>query len=143
MVDRIVNPPHMKAPPKLINDPELRGYFNAVDYFLYQIWLRTGGGADFIDESRGAIVVSTSQSSNYTQVNTNERVFVDASGGAVTITLLDADEGVYCDVVKVDATTNKVYAASADNVNGAPQQELRKQFESIECASDDSQWVVI
>lgn len=49
-----VNPPSMKAPVKLINDPELKGYFEGLDYFLYQLWQRTGGGEDLIESGNSS-----------------------------------------------------------------------------------------
>ena len=86
-------------------------------------------------------VVSTAI--DYTQVNINERVFVDASSGDVTVTLLAAATGKYCDVVKEDSSTNSVIIASADNVNGDATQSLLYQYESAECGSSGTEWIVI
>jgi len=45
-----VNPPSMTPPTKLMDDPELSNYFRELSMFLYQLWQRTGGGVDGIEE---------------------------------------------------------------------------------------------
>jgi len=59
MVTRRVNPPHMKAPPKLLNDPALGPYFQSIDLWMYQMWQRTGAGDDFIGDSVKSVVGGT------------------------------------------------------------------------------------
>lgn len=146
MTARKVNPPQQTAPMKLLSDAELGSYFQQLDYFLYQMWQRTGGGDDFIADSSNSIVSLVSISaadSPYTVVNDYERVFVNASSGAVTVVLKGASINRYVDVVKVDSSANVVTLSSTDLINGEPSQTLLYQYESAECASSESEWVVI
>ena len=46
-----VDPFVIRIPLKLINDPELSAYFNYLDRFLHDIWVRTGAGTDSVSES--------------------------------------------------------------------------------------------
>jgi len=46
-----VDPFIVPIPPKLLADPELRDYFNYLNRFLHDLWVRTGGGTDLINES--------------------------------------------------------------------------------------------
>jgi hypothetical protein len=47
-----VNPPTaLKIPAKLLADKELRVYFEQRDFIQYQLWLRTGGGNDAIEDT--------------------------------------------------------------------------------------------
>lgn len=91
----------------------------------------------------GDSVIVTNKSSDYTQVNKSERVYVDATAGQVTITLLGASAGKYCDVIKEDSSSNKVIVSSVENINGQTTQELKYQYESIECGSNGTTWNVL
>ena len=52
MTARQVNPPPQKLPPDLAKrDPELFKYLEDQQFFSFQIWKRTGGGADYTDEA--------------------------------------------------------------------------------------------
>lgn len=147
MANNKVNPPHMKAPLKLLQDPEFRNYFTQLDYFLYQLWQRTGGGDDFIGDSQNQKVVNVSvaySDSPYTQVNDFERIFVNASSGNVSIALKSAaNPDRYVDVIKIDSSANTVTATSSNNINGQTSQVLKYQYESMEAAPNGSEWVVI
>ena len=48
-------PPQQNLPPKILNDPELAPFFLYQQEYLFKLWLRTGGGADFVDNSRERI----------------------------------------------------------------------------------------
>lgn len=43
-------PPQSRMPDKLLNDDELRGYFDALQSDLYRLWVRSGGGTDQVSE---------------------------------------------------------------------------------------------
>ena len=48
-----VNPPkQVVLPPKVANDLQLKKAFDDVYFILFQMWKRTGAGADFIDENQ-------------------------------------------------------------------------------------------
>lgn len=42
----VAPPPQLKIPEAFLKDPEVKNYFQQKDFTLYQLWLRTGGGAD-------------------------------------------------------------------------------------------------
>lgn len=46
----------MKAPAKLLNDPELSRYFQQMDYYLYLLWQKTGGGSDPFEDSVQSVI---------------------------------------------------------------------------------------
>ena len=60
------NLPPTQIPRKLLNDPELRGYFEAQSFAIYQLFQRTGGGEDIISGNQGRI------DQNTTDILTNE-----------------------------------------------------------------------
>jgi hypothetical protein len=47
-----VDPFLVPVPKKLANDPELAPYFNYLNKFLHDLFLRTGGGEDIIDADK-------------------------------------------------------------------------------------------
>ena len=51
-----VNPPsYLKTPAKFKDDASLGGYFEQIEFILYQLWGRTGGQEDFVFEGGEAI----------------------------------------------------------------------------------------
>ena len=56
-----VNPPPVKIPNKLLNDPELRSFFEQLLFSIMQLWVRTGAGTDLIDKATvGNVINNTS-----------------------------------------------------------------------------------
>jgi hypothetical protein len=67
----IVNPPSfVRIPQKLLDDPQLRDYFEARDHIQYQLWLRSGGGDDLTEK----IVSGEQQSSPALTFKLNQRI---------------------------------------------------------------------
>lgn len=50
-MSRVNPPPHRKIPDKLFDDPDLRGYFQDLEFNFFQLWKRTGGGDDAVQEA--------------------------------------------------------------------------------------------
>ncbi len=46
-----VNPAPIRVPKKLLDDPEVSKYFQDLNFFLLQLFQRTGGGTDVIEEN--------------------------------------------------------------------------------------------
>ena len=71
-------------------------------------------------------------------------VYVDATAGAITITLPDVRRfwGFQFNVKKIDASANVVTLSSAVNIDGATTYPLATQYESATVASDGTQWWV-
>jgi len=99
-----------------------------------------------IEAGAAKVVVNvniTTADSPYTVVNDYERVFVNAENGAVTVVFKAISTDQYVDVVKVDSGSSTVTLSSTDLINGETSQILYYQYESAECASSGSEWVVI
>jgi hypothetical protein len=77
---------------------------------------------------------------NTTLTLAHQMVWVDASGGAVTITMPAAADhaGVEWIIEKIDSTTNLVTIAAADTINGDASFDLLAQYESIRPQSNGS-----
>jgi hypothetical protein len=52
-------PPQFKLPKKFLEDPEIRGYFKSLDWFLWQMFNRTGGGNDAIETASANVNLNT------------------------------------------------------------------------------------
>lgn len=99
-----------------------------------------------VDDLQLLVAVSVnidSTDSPYTQVNKCERIYADATGGAITVNLLPVATDIYCDVIKTDSSANTVTVASTDLINGESSQALLYQFESIEMAGNTSGYIVV
>lgn len=72
----------------------------------------------------------------------DEIVYVDASGGAVTITLPDARRfwGFPFTVKKIDASANVVTVSAPVNIDGATTYPIAAQYEVARVVSDGTQW---
>lgn len=72
-----VNPPaNLRTPRQFDNDPEALKYFRDLEFIMFQMWKRTGGGEDMIAES--------SQFSTSNQAALNEINLRLGSGDALT-----------------------------------------------------------
>lgn len=49
-------PPQQNLPAKLLDDPELRPFFLYQQEYLFKLWLRTGGGEDFISNIDNRVI---------------------------------------------------------------------------------------
>lgn len=54
-------PPQIKLPPELAKDAATRTYFQHLDRMLLQLWKRTGGSEDLIDESEQVLTSTGSR----------------------------------------------------------------------------------
>ena len=138
-----VNLPPLKVPPELLTSPEARRFFSDLAFTVYQLYLRTGGGADIIGGNTVTSVAISFTDSPYTQVNKYERIYVNAVDGAVTVNLLPVNTDIYCDVIKTDASANFVTITAAATINGEVSQDLEYQYESAEIAGNTTEYVVI
>lgn len=83
---------------------------------------------------------------DYTVLELDEVIWVDASAGDVTITLFPAAtiQGQEFIVEKIDSTTNKVIVAGdgSETVNGDPSFDLLLQYESVQPRSTGSNYLI-
>src|SRR5439155_7648437 len=88
-----------------------------------------------------------SKSGDYTVLSTDEIVFVNCSGGPVTITLLTAvgRAGKLYTIKKTDSSTNLLTIAttSSQTIDGSTTQTTSDQYTAIEVCSDGTNWGVI
>lgn len=57
-------PPNLRLPKKLAQDRDSREYFEKLQFILFQLWTRTGGGTDLIEESITDNITNVSLTSN-------------------------------------------------------------------------------
>ena len=107
-------------------------------------YLKTqGAGANPMWASAPGGWNTTSQTSNYT-ASDGDIVLVDASSGAVTITLPSPSEGAKVRVKKIDASTNTVTVSpsATETIDGSSSHAISKQYETYEYVSDGTNWFV-
>lgn len=88
--------------------------------------------------------LTATKTSAYTAVNSDYRLLVDTSGGAVTITLpatpLDHKEYI---VQKTTSDGNAVtVAGNGKNINGAANYSLPNQYDSVFLYYSGTEWLV-
>lgn len=69
-------------------------------------------------------------------------ILVDATAGAVTVTLAFAAAGDSIVVKKIDASANVVTIAAqtGETINGAPSVNMTVQYEALNCLTDSIEW---
>ncbi|KKM73619.1 hypothetical protein LCGC14_1408650 [marine sediment metagenome] len=84
----------------------------------------------------------TSKTGDYTATDGDRLILVDASSGAVTITLpaVTSIGGREHTVKKIDTSTNQVTVTSTSNIDGVPNQILDEQYEAIRTKAGPSEW---
>tara|TARA_R110000868_G_scaffold125265_3_gene331051 strand:- start:24240 stop:24734 length:495 start_codon:yes stop_codon:yes gene_type:complete len=119
-----VDPFVIQWPEAWVRDPEIGPVVHYLNRFLYDLWLRSGGGVDdvnevqlneifnnsvddgssiYVDKSRRVVDVSA----NYTVLYSDGIIRADASGGSITITLpkIDGIEGYEFTIKRTDSAT--------------------------------------
>ncbi|RKW71274.1 hypothetical protein, partial [Bacillus sp. L75] len=61
MANRINPPPQLQVPPALLKDKPTRDYLRQVETILFQLWQRTGGDTDIIDDGQNNITSTSSR----------------------------------------------------------------------------------
>lgn len=74
---------------------------------------------------------------------TDYLILVDASAGAVVVTLPAVASGRTIAVKKIDATANAVSIASAANIDGAASQPVTPQYASFVVMCDGATWWIV
>jgi len=85
----------------------------------------------------------TKVTANYT-ASDGEIVLVDASGGAVTVTLPTPSNGARVRVKKIDASTNTVTVSPSgtETIDGASSHTISQKNEAYEYVSDGTDWLI-
>ncbi len=90
--------------------------------------------------------ISSTQTSDYSIVDTDDIILADESGGAVTITLpAPTWAGETYTVKRISAAANGVTIDTADTatIDGATSQSLAAQWDFIKVVSDGTDWFII
>ena len=102
----------------------------------------TGGGG-----ASNQVVAVVTKTGAYTITSSDQVVLVDASAGAVTITLpLASGVNKYIFTVKkIDSSVNAVTIArtSSDTIDGATSQTIGDQYQSLTFVSNGSVWYIV
>ena len=167
-----VDPFVIKWPKKWIEDPELRAVLFYLNKFLHDLWLRTGGGPDFIEENDQDITALTARVAalelrmsivelrldlvedrvTYLEGTTVvTAVDVAASGNQVIIctdslTVTMALAPLDKDVVEVKATNGKVIIdGNGNTIDGSSTVTIRRDNTglSMEYSSTADAWFII
>ncbi len=100
----------------------------------------SGGGGG------GSTAIAT-KTTNYTTTNADHTLLVDATSGAVTITLVavSGNSGLIHVIKKIDSSANTVTidGNSSETIDGATTQVLNGQWQSLEIHTDASAWYII
>lgn len=95
----------------------------------------------------GFLFPVTSITSSYTVTANDCVIFANATSGAITVTLQAADQAKTKRLVvkKTDASANAVTiaAAGSNTIDGASSDSLPNQYDSIELASDGTNWFIV
>jgi hypothetical protein len=87
-------PPQIRRPPKISQDRELRPYFERLEWLLFQLWTRTGGSSDSIEDNAEPVVATAfAQLKDLAErVGSGEALTVDTTSWTVDTTRFYADE---------------------------------------------------
>lgn len=95
----------------------------------------------------GGLLAVTTKTADYTAVSTDSVILVDATGGAVTITLPTAvgisGKAFYIKRLNAGANTVTVDANAAETVDDGLTAVLTVQYEAITIVSDNVEWWIV
>jgi hypothetical protein len=151
-------PPQIKLPRQLAQDRESSTYFRLLDRMLLQLWRRTGGKTDAINDSEQAITASSNRvSRNAARINALEiqsftvenvtgdlttsgnQILICNNSSPITITLdTGAIEG---DSVHVKRKNAKVTVSGA--IDGKTTKVINLKYYSMFLVFDGSEWAEI
>ena len=86
------------------------------------------------------------ETGDYTILNGNAIILVDASSGVVTITMPAVTlQNNYINIKKIDTTVNRVLIVTpgAETIDGDVEVDITAAYESLQIVSDGSNWFVI
>lgn len=85
-------PPFIKIPQQFLADREVRKYFQNKDFILFQLWKKTGGGADLVAESNQFVTTNQAELNKINQIiGKGNELTSDETGFTVDSTALTVD----------------------------------------------------
>ena len=88
-------PPHQRIPPQFLKDPATRGFFERLNFNMFQLWKRTGGSIDLVAETESATNASVAMSAVNqlrAEINGFPELTVDTTGFTSDTTFITADK---------------------------------------------------
>lgn len=151
-------PPQPRYPPEIANNQPVREYFDNLNRVILQLWKRTGGPTDAIDESQQSLTSTGSRvSRNAARINSLEEirfevVFTDSNlttgpfeiiicenTGSIDITL--DPNAVKGDRVHIKRTDAEVIVRGT--IDGVVDKTLNVKYWSMHAVKGDAGWFVI
>ena len=100
-------PPHQRIPPQFLKDPATRGFFERLNFNTFQLWKRTGGGADEIENSKQNITSASSRTSrNAARINSLELKEFEILTTTTDVTTEEFQIIICKNIVDIDVTLN-------------------------------------
>lgn len=87
-------PPILQIPPELVKDRQTRDYFRQVETILFQLWQRTGGDIDLIEELESFSTSGFSAQVQFLQkqINGLPEFTIDTNGFTADLTFITTDK---------------------------------------------------
>ena len=88
-------PPHQQIPPEFLKNPSTRGFFERLNFNMFQLWKRSGGSVDLVLE------VSSNTSASVVMASVNQlraiqdglpEFTIDTTGFTVDTTCITTDK---------------------------------------------------
>jgi len=118
-----VDPFTAPIPPKFLNDPELRPFFEYLNRFLHDLFVRTGGGDDAIENIEESSVTEVQTSTLLATNRRLEKRIEDLEGS-------NDNEVLNSKIAKLNAKVNKLVNELIDAVKAlAP--DLEQESEKV------------
>ena len=98
-------PPQLRIPPELAKSKQSKDYFRQIETILFQLWNRTGGTTDIIEESQQDITGSSSRvSRNAARINSLELKELEIVNTTVGLTAEEFQIIICKNTVSIDIT---------------------------------------
>jgi hypothetical protein len=150
-------PPYIKMPDKFFSDRDLRRYFEGLEFIIFQLWKRTGGGSDAVSSAITTASLSapaysasnfvgqsiTAASSNYTTTGLDRLVVATA---AITVSLNDEPNQLEQVSIKRSSVTGPVVIdGNGNTIDGQTTYTIAENYEAIDLmyADDWGGWAIV
>jgi hypothetical protein len=88
-------PPHQKIPAEFLKNPATRGFFERLNFNMFQLWKRTGGSIDLVMENNSvtsASVVLASVNQLRAVIDGLPELTIDTTGFTIDTTYITTDK---------------------------------------------------
>ena len=86
-------PPHLKIPKDFFEKKDKRTYFQQIEFILFQLWTKTGGGADTVETGNEFNPLTAARLTSLEQrIGSGDALTSDETGFTVDSTALTVDQ---------------------------------------------------